>query len=356
MKVFVERKGLTTAELWRGFHDLADDWLWAAGRNLKGRPSTVQPHGRPPRIVYGCLKPSKSDWSGFKMDPAHQTLLALARRIGELIRLIKARPDESHHAHSALAAVQKSSRRVREDLASAHFLEGWFHADLEPGTAQGREMLENCEARLKAAVDQHLRDIQASRAASWARWCQDQLQGSGAAICKWIRAKHTMAVTAAQVGDGLGDFEMHPGKVADACLDEWARVWKAQPGTPEENSSPQHGWRACRTSRSPRSPCQKSGARCGKLRGQAEASTGGPGLSWQALPDTGLAILAKIFAAAELDGGFPSCGGLNTVEVLLDKGAGTAATQQRNIGILPRLYFGSGAPRGAEWCAPGGPR
>ena len=50
--------------------------------------------------------------------------------------------------------------------------------------------------------------------------------------------------------------------------------------------SPQHGWRACRTSRSPRSPCQKTGARCGKLRGQAEASTGGPGLSWQALPDT----------------------------------------------------------------------
>ena len=75
MKVFVERKGLTTAELWRGFHDLADDWLWAASRNLKGRPSTVQPHGRPPRIVYGCLKPSKSDWSGFKMDPAHQTFL-----------------------------------------------------------------------------------------------------------------------------------------------------------------------------------------------------------------------------------------------------------------------------------------
>ena len=32
MKVFVERKGLTAAELWRGFHDLADDWLWAAGQ------------------------------------------------------------------------------------------------------------------------------------------------------------------------------------------------------------------------------------------------------------------------------------------------------------------------------------
>ena len=177
--------------------------------------------------------------------------------------------------------MQKSSRRVREDLASAQFPEGWFLADLEPGRAPGPEMLENCEVRLKAAVDQHLRDIQASRAVSWARWCQDQFQGSGAAICKWIRAKPHESLPEISVPDMRRALRKASGP--GRGVDGWTRA------------------------------------------------------ELQVLPDTGLAILAKIFAAAELDGGFPSCGGLGTVEVLLDKGAGTAATQQRNIGILPRL-------------------
>ena len=356
MKVFVERKGLTIAELWRGFHDLADDWLWAAGRNLKGRPSTVQPHGRPPRIVYRCLKPSKSDWSRFKMEPAHQTLLALARRIGELIRLIKARPDEAHHAHSALATVQKASRRVREDLASAHFPEGWLHADLEPGTVQGREMLENCEARLKATVAQHLRDMQASRAVSWTRWCQDQLQGSGAAICKWIRveAHHDRHSDASwrwawrlrdAPGQGSGGL---PRRVGES-LESTARY--AGGKLPAYSLD----WRACRTSRSPRSPCQISGARCGKLRGQAEASTGGPGLSCKPFPTRAWPFLLR-FSRPQ-----------NRMEVsraveawALSRFCSTRgpARRQRSRGTLAsyRAFTGSGAPPGVEWCEPGGPR
>ena len=83
IKDFVERKGLTTAELWRGFHDLADDWLWAAGRNLKGRPAARSapqdrprvPQAKQERLVRFQHGPGTPDPSCFGASHwgAHQT-------------------------------------------------------------------------------------------------------------------------------------------------------------------------------------------------------------------------------------------------------------------------------------------
>ena len=165
-----------------------------------------------------------------------------------------------------------------------------------------------------------------------------------------------MPVTATQVGDGLGDFEMHPGKVAEACLDEWARVWKAQPGTPEENSLPAAWMEGLPHESLPEISVPDIRRALRKASGPGRGIDGWTRAELQALPDTGLAILAQILAAAEQDGGFPSCGGLGTVEVLLDKGGRHGGNAADGTLASYRAFTGSGAPPGVEWCEPGGPR
>ena len=74
---------------WSRFHQLADEWIWAAAKSLPAKPPSTTGHGRTPKTIFRTVLPRKTQWNCTKLDPAFSVVVALYRRIMELVRLLK---------------------------------------------------------------------------------------------------------------------------------------------------------------------------------------------------------------------------------------------------------------------------
>ena len=322
--------------IWTRFHQLADDWIWAAAKGLPAKPPSTKGHGCTPKTVFRTVFPRKTQWNCTKLDPAFSVVVALYRRIMELVRLLK-----QGFARDVLLPVWKAvgrmADRVRPDLQDDLFPITW-NADQEPLPSFACiSQFEAFANLLSVALDNHVRSKHSARALSWKRWCSEQLIGGAKQLCRWVKAKSHSLVAAVVSEQSPTDVAHRPAIVAQRCLNDWAEVWRAERTQVSDQSLPRE-WLSCvNPQEAPAVTVEEIRSSLHKPSGPGRGIDGWDKPILAALPDPALTILSHLFTAVERERCFPGPG-RGTIVVLLSKGQGHQPLQQRPIGKLARLY------------------
>ena len=117
--------------IWTRFHQLADDWIWAASKDLPAKTLATRGRGCTPKTVHRTLLPRTTQWNCTKLDPVFSVVVAPYRRIVELVRLLKQRLSREVYL-PVWNAVVRMAHRVRLDLQDDLFFPITWDAELEP--------------------------------------------------------------------------------------------------------------------------------------------------------------------------------------------------------------------------------
>ena len=78
--LFVTVTTAIAGTIWRRFQQLTDDLVWAAERNLPGKPFAFKGHGCTPLVFQRTVLPRKTHWKCTKFDPEFAVIVSLHRR------------------------------------------------------------------------------------------------------------------------------------------------------------------------------------------------------------------------------------------------------------------------------------